>query len=82
MIDDDENSLLDDDEDFQIPKIVIENRPDIEQIVNRPFFRQFQIEFEENSIGNRFLYDLSNKEVNFSFSFSFVLLFRCSNFSC
>lgn len=82
MVDDDENSLLDDEEDFQIPKIVIENRPDVEQIVNRPFFQLFQIEFEENSIGNRFLYDLSNKEVNFSCRFSRSFSFRYSNFSC
>ena len=49
IIDDDLNSSFDDEEDFQIPKIVIQNKPDVERIVNKPHLRHFQLDVDENS---------------------------------
>jgi hypothetical protein len=56
--------LLDNDNSFESPKIIIQTKPNIEQILNRSYLRQFHIEIENNS---NLLYDTSNKHVNILF---------------
>jgi hypothetical protein len=52
--------LLENDNSFQSPKIIIQTKLDIQQILNNPYIRQFNIEIENNS---NLLYDTSNKHV-------------------
>ena len=52
--------LLENDHSFESPKINIQTKPNIEQILNKPFLRQFHIDVEDKS---NLLYDTSNKHV-------------------
>jgi len=53
--------LLENDNSFESPKILIQTKPDLEKILNNSYLRQFHIEIENNS---NILYDTSNKHVN------------------
>jgi hypothetical protein len=55
--------LLENDNSFESPKIIIQTKPDLEKILNNSYLRQFHIEIENNS---NILYDTSNKHVNIS----------------
>jgi len=52
--------LLENDNSFESPKIIIQTKPNIEQILNGSYLRQFHIDIENNS---NLLYDTSNKHV-------------------
>lgn len=82
LIEDDQHQSFDDDQEFEIPKIVIQSKPDLERLINRSYLRQFQVECEEASNANAFLYDTSNKYVSSlfkMFKIKRILLFiiRC-----
>lgn len=53
--------LLENDNTFQSPQILIQTKFNIEQILNKTFRKQFHFDIENNS---NLLYDTSNKHVN------------------
>lgn len=55
--------LLENDNSFESPKIIIQTKTDIEQILNGSYLRQFHIDIENHS---NLLYDTSNKHVRYS----------------
>ena len=58
--------FLENDTSFQSPKIIIQTKPHIEQILNGSYLRQFHIDIENHT---NLLYDTSSKHVTHFFRY-------------
>ncbi|CAF1631681.1 unnamed protein product [Adineta ricciae] len=58
-----DDESLDDDNHIEPPKIIIQNKPDIERILNESYLRQFQLDIENSSSHVPIFYDASAKHL-------------------